>query len=311
MTVALAMEATMQRAVSKTVRCGSSNPSGPVSGANHHRDLMEGITMPHHSLGPLISLALAFLWAPCALASPSSGPIVYRVVDTTHGAPERRTALVIGNVAYQENPRRTSVHDAVDMTANLGQLGFQVMELHDATKQRTDEAVTQFAHQLSSGGVGLFYFSGRGVEVRGRNYLLPVDARLGREADLEDQAVRLDAVLDRIRQAGNELNFIILDADRHNPYARGGRSDQWLQVPMLAHPAMLIAYATAPGMAVENGSGRNSVYTNHLLHFLRMPGLTVEQLFKEVRMAVARETGGRQIPWVSSSVLDGYSFSGW
>ena len=79
---------------------------------------------------------------------------------------------------------------------------------------------------------------------------------------------------------------------------------------MLAHSGTLIAYATAPGTAVENGSGRNSVYTDHLLHFLKMPGLTVEQLFKEVRMAVARETGHRQIPWVSTSIPGGFSFSG-
>jgi uncharacterized caspase-like protein len=264
--------------------------------------------MPKYPVALRITLALALLSALIAVPPPPSGnsaPLLAATIAA--GVPERRIALVIGNVAYQETPQRTSIHDAIDMAAALGQLGFQVVELHDTTKQRMDEAIAQFTHQLSSGGVGVFYFSGHGVEVHGHTYLLPVDARLTRESDLDGQAVRLDGVLDRLHQAGNGLNFIILDASRHNPFARGGRRPQ---VAMLAHAGTLIAYATSPGMAVENGSGRNSVYTNHLLHFLKMPGLTVEQLFKEVRMAVASETGHRQIPWVSTSIPGVFSFSG-
>ncbi len=265
--------------------------------------------MPKYPVALMITLALALLSALIAIPPPPMGNSAPLPAATITGEPERRIALVIGNMAYQENPRRTSVHDAVDMAAALDQLGFQVVELHDATKQRMDEAIAQFTDQLGSGGVGVFYFSGQGAEVHGHNYLLPVDARLSRETDLEGQAVRLDGVLDRLQQAGNGTNLIILEASRHNPFARSGRSDPRPQVAMLAYSGMLIAYATAPGMAVEDGSGRNSVYTKHLLHFLKMPGLTVEQLFKEVRMAVARETGGRQIPWVSSSIPGGFSFS--
>jgi uncharacterized caspase-like protein len=266
--------------------------------------------MAYRPLGLIITLALALLLALIAVPPPPPGNSAPLLAATTTGAPERRIALVIGNVTYQENPRRTAVHDAIDMAAALDQLGFQVVELHDTTKQRMDEAIDQLTHQLSSGGVGVFYFSGQGVEVHRHNYLLPVDARLSRESDLNGQAVRLDGVLDRLHQAGNGMNLIILEASRHNPFARSGRSNPRPQVAMLAHSGMLIAYATAPGMAVETGSGRNSMYTNHLLHFLKMPGLTVEQLFQEVRRAVARETGGRQIPWESSSIPGGFSFSG-
>jgi uncharacterized caspase-like protein len=103
--------------------------------------------------------------------------------------------------------------------------------------------------------VRVFYFSGQGVEVHGHNYLLPVDARLSRETDLEGQTVSLDGVLDRLHQAGNGLNFIILDASRHNPFAHAGRSDPRPQAAMLVHSGTLIAYSTAPGMVVETGPG--------------------------------------------------------
>jgi uncharacterized caspase-like protein len=229
---------------------------------------------------------------------------------TIAGNPERRVALVIGNGAYQENPRPTSVHDAVDVAVVLNQLGFQSMELHDATKQGMDEAIAQFTKQLGSGGVGLLYFSGQGVEVGGHNYLLPVDARLGRETDLDGQAVGLDRVLARLQESGNGLNIIILDAGRQNPFGRGGRSDQRSLALMQAHPSLLIAYAAAPGTAVEKSSERNSVYTKHLLHYLKVPGLTVEQMFKDVRVAVAHETAKKQIPWLSTTIPSEFSFTG-
>jgi hypothetical protein len=100
----------------------------------------------------VMTLALALLPGLIAVPPPPLGNSAPLLAATITGAPERRIALVIGNVAYEENPRRTAVHDAVDMAATLGQLGFQVVELHDATKQRMDEAIAQFTHQLSSSG---------------------------------------------------------------------------------------------------------------------------------------------------------------
>jgi uncharacterized caspase-like protein len=262
--------------------------------AGRRQDLMGDITMSRRPLGLMITLALAFLWRPLAVASPPSGTSAPLLVATTAGVQERRTAI----------------HDAIDMAAALRQLGFQVLERHDATRQRMDEAIAQFTRQLGSGGVAAFYFSGQGVQENGVNYLLPVDARLSRESDFEDQALRLDGVLDRLREAGDGVNLIILDASRHNLFTRGGRSGRLAQVAILGQSGTLIVYATAPGMVAEDGPGRNSTYTTHLLHFLKLPGLSVDQLFQEVRMAVARETGRRQIPWVSSSIPGKFSFAG-
>jgi tetratricopeptide (TPR) repeat protein len=223
---------------------------------------------------------------------------------------ERRTALVIGNAAYRNDPLRNAVHDATDMATTLRQLAFEVVELHDAGHQQMEDGVEQFTRQLGRGGVGLFYFSGHGVQVNGQNYLIPVDARISRESDIKYQSVQVDWVLDRMRDAGNELNVIILDACRNNPYTRSMRTGQPGLAVMQAASGSLIGYATSPGTTAEDGPGRNGTYTKHLLHFMQFPGLSAEQMFKEVRVAVAQETGKKQIPWVSTSLLGDFYFMG-
>lgn len=223
---------------------------------------------------------------------------------------ERRTALVIGNAGYRVDPLRNAVNDATDVAASLRRVGFQVAELHDADHQRMEEGVDQFTRQLGRGGVGLFYYSGHGVQVNGLNYLIPVDARISSESDIKYQSVQVDWVLDRMRDAGNELNVIILDACRNNPYSRNLRSAQPGLAVIQAATGSLIAYATSPGTTAEDGPGRNGTYTKHLLHFMQIPNLSAEQMFKEVRVAVAQETGKKQIPWVSTSILGDFYFAG-
>ena len=229
---------------------------------------------------------------------------------TAYTTSERRSALVIGNAAYRNDPLRNAVNDASDMASTLRQLGFEVVELHDAAHQQMEEGVEQFTRQLGRGGMGLFYFSGHGVQVNGQNYLIPVDARISRESDIKYQSVQVDWVLDRMRDAGNELNVIVLDACRNNPYARSLRTAQAGLAMMQAVSGSLIGYATSPGTTAEDGPGRNGTYTKHLLHFMQVPGLSAEQMFKEVRVAVAQETGKKQIPWVSTSLLGDFYFTG-
>jgi tetratricopeptide (TPR) repeat protein len=246
-----------------------------------------------------------------ARESPSSPAPRGSVIGVTAStASERRTALVIGNAAYRNDPLRNAVHDATDMASTLRQLGFEVVELHDAAHQQMEEGVEQFTRQLGRGGMGLFYFSGHGVQVNGQNYLIPVDARISRESDIKYQSVQVDWVLDRMRDAGNELNVIVLDACRNNPYARSLRTAQPGLAVMQAASGSLIGYATSPGTTAEDGPGRNGTYTKHLLHFMQVPGLKAEQMFKEVRVAVAQETGKKQIPWESTSLLGDFYFRG-
>src|SRR5262245_17724445 len=139
---------------------------------------------------------------------------------------ERRTALVIGNAAYEVAPLRNPVNDASDMAATLRQLGFQVTLLRDANLRTMLEALETLSRQLRQGGVGLFYFAGHGVQVSGENYLLPVSARVSREQDVPYEAVPVGRILGAIEDPDNRINIIILDACRDNPYARRWRSGQ-------------------------------------------------------------------------------------
>jgi uncharacterized caspase-like protein len=235
-----------------------------------------------------------------------AGMTCFLLTYTVQAAPQPRIALVIGNATYQQASLRTSVNDATDMAATLQQLGFEVTLLHDADVRTMQAALQIFSQQLRQGGVGLFYFAGQGVQIRGDMYLMPLGARLDQEQDLRHEALPVGRVAEVMGDAGNPLNIIILVASRSNPFAQSWRSRQEGLAPLpTAHRGMLIAYATAPGAVAGEGTERNSIYTKHLLRHMTTPGLSLENLFKSVRRAVVEETQGRQTPWESSSVDPG------
>ena len=220
---------------------------------------------------------------------------------------EPRTALVIGNGAYGESPLRNPVNDARDMAAKLRELGFQVIERLDANRQTMRQALRDFEQQLrQQRGVGLFYYAGHGVQLKGQNYLIPVGVDIRQEFEIPDEGVDADAVLRAMESAGNGLNIVILDACRNNPFARslGSRGLTRMEGPV----GTFIAYATAPGAISKDGTGRNSPYTQNLLTAMSTPGLSLEQVFKQVLVGVERETGGSQVPWVASSLRGEFYF---
>lgn len=218
-------------------------------------------------------------------------------------APER-LALVIGNTAYGTDlgPLRNPAHDAEDMTALLGQFGFTVTLVTDATFQQMHDAIATFSQQLRQGKIGVFYYAGHGVQVNGSNYLIPVGTRLVNAPDVKLQAIAAEQVLNSMEEAGNPTNIVILDACRNTPFPRRWPSASPGLAPMTAARGSLIAYATAPGALAAEGEERNGTYTKHLLQSLAVPGLFIEQVFKRVRVAVEEETSGAQIPWESSSL---------
>src|SRR5262244_3228724 len=144
----------------------------------------------------------------------------------TAAVAERRTALVIGNAAYDFGSLRNPVNDATDITAALRQLGFDVTLQLNADLRGMHEAIDTFSHQLRQGGAGLFYFAGHGVQVGGENYLIPIRARISRQQDVQYEAVPVGRILGGMEDAENQLNIIILDACRDNPWARQWRSSQ-------------------------------------------------------------------------------------
>ena len=222
-------------------------------------------------------------------------------------AQEMRTALVIGNGAYSSGSLKNPVNDATDMATMLKNLGFSVTLKKEATLQEMDEAIEAFGNSLKRGGVGLFYYAGHGVQVNGTNYLLPIGVKINKETDVKYQAVDANKILDEMATANNGLNIIILDACRDNPFARSFRNAaRGLAVVNSAPSGTFISYSTSPGNAARDGSGRNSPYTSALLEYLPVPGLTISDVFVNVRARVKKETG--QVPWELSSLEGRFYF---
>ena len=221
---------------------------------------------------------------------------------------ERRTALVIGNGAYKDGPLKNPVNDARDMAAALKGLGFEVILRENAGLRQMEDALDQFWASLRKGGTGLFFFAGHGMQVKGVNYLVPVDARISVEQDVKSLCLDAGRVLGRMENAGNGLNLVLLDACRNNPFARSWRSADAGLAKMDAPTGTLIGYATAPDSVAADGAGRNGVYTQHLLREMRVPGQTIETALKHVRIGVLSDTGRKQTPWESSSLTGDFYF---
>ena len=219
-----------------------------------------------------------------------------------------RHALVIGNANYQSSPLRNPLNDARDMAAALKGLGFQVQSLLDADAGQMEQAILDFGDRLRTGGVGLFYYAGHGVQAQGSNYLIPLQANISREIQLKRKAIDAGLVLDAMGAANNGLNIVILDACRDNPYANSFRNTTRGLARMDSPTGSLIAYATAPGDVAADGDGRNGVFTKHLLEQMQKPGVQVEQVFKQVTQAVHAETRQRQTPFTTSSLLGEFYF---
>ena len=222
-------------------------------------------------------------------------------------AGERRVALLIGNANYPRAPLANAVNDVRLMEATLKEVGFEVIKAENAGRRDMQRLIREFGDRLrQSGGVGLFYFAGHGVQVRGNNYLIPVDADIRAEDEVAFDSIDAQAVLEKMETARNRVNLVILDACRDNPFART-RSMAAGLATMNAPSGSLVAYATAPGSVASDGDGSNGLYTQHLAAAMRMPGLPVEEVFKQVRTAVRRASQGQQTPW-ENTALEGQFF---
>ena len=225
------------------------------------------------------------------------------------GASEGRVALVIGNAAYKEVPLNNPVNDARAMAVALRHLGFEVISVDEANHKQMQGAVLQFAQQLQSQDTGLFYYAGHGIQVDGSNYLIPRGAEISSEVSVRFEAINVGDILDVMEKAGNKLNVVILDACRNNPFERRLRGNSRGLAAIDAAAGTLIAYATAPGSVAADGTDKNGLYTEALLDALAVPGLKVEEVFKQVRINVAERFNGLQIPWESSSLTGDFVFN--
>ena len=253
----------------------------------------------------LILLTAILLGPPSSLGQTNKG-ISKTSSETAPGDP--RTALVIGNADYESAPLRNPVNDAREIAKTLRGLGFSVQLLEDASQKQMKRAIDRFGEQLRDGGVGLFYYSGHGIQVSGRNYLVPLKAEIASEQDVEYESVDAGRVLAKMDAARNGMNLVILDACRNNPYARSFRSASQGLATLNAPSGTFIAYATAPGSVASDGTGRNGLYTGELVRHMNTPGLKLEEVFKRVRADVQEKSGNAQVPWDASSLTGDFFF---
>ncbi len=232
---------------------------------------------------------------------------VERQIELVVANQQKRLALVLGNAEYQyANKLRNPTNDAQAMSRMLQNLGFTVIERENASLRDMKMAIDEFGKKLNDEkyDVALFYYAGHGIQVKGLNYLVPVEADISSEAQVEYDCLRADRVKSFMDVAGADVNIIILDACRNNPFARSwSRSGDAGGLAFMSAPTgTLIAYATAPGHTAADGEGQNGLYTESLLMEMTNPSISILQVFQRVRNRVSQRSGQQQIPWESTSL---------
>jgi len=251
---------------------------------------------------------LVVAWALGLMAQEPDRSLRPQQAEVPPVAGEARTALIIGNGAYHSAPLKNPVQDARGMADALRKGGLRGTLLENATRSRMVQAIRDFGQTIQGGGVGLLYYAGHGMQVKGKNYLVPVDADLASEDEVPYNTLDADAILAKMESARNRLNILILDACRNNPFARSFRSSAQGLAQMDAPAGSYIAFATSPGRTAADGTGSHGLYTQHLLDQLARPGIKVEDVFKRVRASVMRDSQQQQVPWESSSITGDFYF---
>ena len=222
-----------------------------------------------------------------------------------------RIALVIGNGAYENAGRLPNPpNDAGDVAQALRRIGFEVVEGRDLNKRDMETKIREFGRKLDDAGLALFFYAGHGLQVSGRNYLVPTDARLDRAADLNFETIDVNLVLQQMESA-KRVNIVLLDACRDNPLARSLARSMGTRSAAIGHGlasiqgavGTMIAYATQPDNVAADGEGRNSPFTAALMKHIDTPGLEISSLMKRVRADVVAATRDRQVPWDHSSLM--------
>jgi uncharacterized caspase-like protein len=244
--------------------------------------------------------------------------LLVQVVMVLPAAAEKRVALVIGNSAYvNSTPLANPANDAAEMARVLAETGFQVIAGLDLDKRAFDGKMRDFARALPAADVALFYYAGHALQVGGRNYLVPIDASMQGERDLDFEAVAVDFVLRQMEiERESKTNLVFLDACRDNPLARnlarsmGTRSTAIGQglAQVRTGVGTFISYSTQPGNVALDGAGSNSPFTEALVKGIKTSGRNLTSVMIDVRKDVLAATGGKQVPWDHSSLTGDFFF---
>lgn len=225
-----------------------------------------------------------------------------------------RVALIIGNSAYKSLPQLPNPsRDARVMDDALKAVGFETITVIDATREDVVKAMKTLTSKIRPDSSVVIFYAGHGIQFDDENYLIPVDSELSDEASLPFEAFSLKLVTDQIDRVKPKIAIFILDACRNNPLEKKSRSaGAGGMVRGLARATgplgTFIAFATAPGEVATDGQGKNSPFSRALAQVIATPGLPIEQVFKRTRERVVKETGGAQVPWDNSSLIDDFFF---
>lgn len=225
-------------------------------------------------------------------------------------AAEKHYALVIGNSDYSSKPLKNPVNDARAMDNVLREMGFDVQTVLNVKNSADMHVVVKaFVNKLGPEDVGLFYYSGHGMQLGGTNYLIPTRAQINSEAEIEFEGYSLNRLLSELQSVQNALNIVILDACRDNPYAGSFRSGtKGLAYVSRNIPDCLIAYSTEPGGVASDGDGENGLFTEELINAIRTPEMDLTDIMMSVRERVKKRSSGAQLPWETSLLTKRFSF---
>lgn len=221
-----------------------------------------------------------------------------------------KKALCIGTAQYPEAPLKNPVNDATDLSRRLEALGFSCKLCLDGFHKSMNEALKDFASELSGAEVGLFFFAGHGMQISGENYLTAIDTDFTSETEAKYSSLSLNKVIEVLEKGDNATSIIILDACRNNPYERRWRGGEFLGLaPVYAPKGTIIAYATSPGQTASDGDNKNGAFTSALLNHIDNQNLTIEDLFKRVRNTLSAMTSGKQTSWEHTSLMGDFLFN--
>jgi uncharacterized caspase-like protein len=230
--------------------------------------------------------------------------------DNDAGKRGSRIALVIGNGHYPDanEPLAQPINDARALTASLRRNGFDVDVVEDASKDDMSRAVDRMKSKIRPDSVVMLFFGGYGVQAGRESYMIPVDARIWKEADVRREGLSVESVLEAMQERGARAKLVVIDASRRNPYERRFRAFSHGLAPIVTPDNALILSSATPGKVADDTKGQYSVLVTELLNNLTAGDGAAEAVFNKTRVAISRASDGEQVPSVSSSLLDDVRF---
>src|SRR6476661_3039802 len=221
-----------------------------------------------------------------------------------------RFALVIGNAKYPdaEAPLKEPINDAREVADELKRDGFSVDIGENLTGETMRRAFDRLYGKIKPGSVALVFFSGFGVQSSRQSYMIPVDAQIWTEADVRRDGISLETVLGEINSRGAGVKIALIDASRRNPFERRFRSFSAGLAPVIAPNGTLVMYSAALSSVVGDNGGDNSLFVRELLKEISVPDLMAEETLNRTRVGVTRASRSEQVPWISSSLAEDFSF---